>query len=348
MRTLHGAALVIYGLAAAYTQYFACVAVIMIYGYVLYALFREDRGRLKEWFLWTAVSAAGYAPWLIVLYRQMTAVNAGYWILPLSWRTFGGCVKFLMKPAFTNEFLSVGLAVVMTGVYTAVILWNMIKLCHDGRESQAVFMAAGVGTLAGLVLFGFIASMLFRPIFVYRYMIPAMGCFWLSFAVGVDGIWQNRKSGKHSRGMPAAIVLLVVVVGLRDYRAFMGEEEYKILLMKETEAALSSIAPDDVVVYNFDQVQAVTSWYLPAETESYLWRGTPEALIQEIIRPYDVLEESAALKKWCEEGRNVWFIGSFNSRDDLVEEWRTEGLEVDETGSYLLERYWFNLYKISG
>ena len=51
-----------------------------------------------------------------------------------------------------------------------------------------------------------------------------------------------------------------MIIGLRDYRAFMGEEEYKILLMNETEEALSSIAPEDVVLYNFDQLQAVTAY----------------------------------------------------------------------------------------
>ena len=44
---------------------------------------------------------------------------------------------------------------------------------------------------------------------------------------------------------------------------------------------------------------------------------------------------------------DLWFIGSFNSRDDIVDEWQSAGLNVEEKGSFLLERYWFNLYKIS-
>ena len=47
------------------------------------------------------------------------------------------------------------------------------------------------------------------------------------------------------------------------------------------------------------------------------------------------------------QGKNLWFVGSFNSREDIVAEWREAGLEVEEKGSFLLERYWFNLYKIS-
>lgn len=359
---LHGAAMACYALAAAYTQYFAAVAAAMVFLYVLLELLRRDRRRIREWFLWVAAAAAGYTPWLVALYRQVTAVNANYWILPLSWRTFGGCVKFLMKPAFTNDTLNVVLAVVMTGIYAAVMVRQvvfLIKSCHNGREngaasSRIVFMLAGPGVLTGVVLFGFAASMLLRPVFVYRYMIPAMGCFWLSFAVGLHEIWQAGipEDGTEGRSgffkmLPAAALLFVVVVGLRDYRAFMGEEEYKIRLMKETETALSSIAPGDVVIYNFDQVQAVTAYYLPEETDSYLWCGTPETLIQDIIRPFGTVEETDALRKWCEEGRTVWFFGSFNSRDDIVEAWAVEGLQIEEAGSCLLERYWFNLYKIS-
>lgn len=359
---LHGAAMACYALAAAYTQYFAAVAAVMVFLYVLFELLRRDRSRIREWIFWVAAAAAGYTPWLVALYRQVTAVNANYWILPLSWRTFGGCVKFLMKPAFTNDTLNVVLAVVMTGIYAVVMVRQvvfLIKSCHNGREngavsSRIVFMLAGPGVLAGVVLFGFAASMLLRPVFVYRYMIPAMGCFWLSFAVGLYEIWQAGipEDGTEGRSgffkmLPAAALLFVVVVGLRDYRAFMGEEEYKIRLMKETETALSSIAPGDVVIYNFDQVQAVTAYYLPEETDSYLWCGTPETLIQDIIRPFGTVEETDALRKWCEEGRTVWFFGSFNSRDDIVEAWAVEGLQIEETGSCLLERYWFNLYKIS-
>ena len=381
VQRMHGGAMVCYSLAAAYTQYFAAVAAAMVYLYVLVELLRRDRRRIREWVLWVVVSAVAYAPWLLILYRQVTAVNANYWILPLSWRSLGGCVKFLMKPAFTNAVLSVVLAVVMTGLYTVVVLYSvacMTKLFHKGREksgeldnslaeedvslredssagsgvwaqenasAQAIFVAAGVGVLAGLVLFGFAASMLLRPIFVYRYMLPAMGCFWLSFAVGLDSCSRSRS--RMQTGIMMGITIFILLIGLRDYRAFMGEEEYKIRLMQETEEALSSIMPEDVVLYNFDQVQAVTAYYLPETIDSFLWCGTPEILIQEIIRPFDILEDTETLKNWCQKGRTVWFLGSFNSRDAVVEEWEANGLQVEEMGSYLLERYWFNLYRIS-
>ena len=400
-RGLHGAALVIYGLAAAYTQYFACVAVVMVYLFLLLAFWFLDRRRVREWFLYVAVSVICYVPWLFALAGQLGAVNENYWILPLTWRSLGGCVKFLMKPAFADDRVNTVLAVILFASYLGLWCRWMLKLFHNGRENEKtkeieeeirerdgtdkiqndgskerfLLATACIGVLAGLVAFGFAASFLLRPVFVYRYMIPALGCFWLGFALCLNEVLckpVSRRKGKtcggHTAGKlckPAfaqssaayyagiALTILVTVAGLRDYRAFMGEEEYKIRLMAETEAGLAMIGAQDSVLYNFDQVQAVTGYYLPETVERYLWQAEGETLIQEITSSCGTVEAveemREMLSKTGEDGqeKNLWFIGSFNSREDIVAEWRRDGLAVEEMGSFLLERYWFNLYKIS-
>lgn len=377
----HGTALVLCGLAAAYTQYFACVAMVMVYLYVLVVFWLRDKRRIKAWILYVAISIAGYVPWLFALAGQLSAVRENYWILPLTWRSIGGCVKFLMKPAFTNEVVNVALAVALFAGYVLVVVVsvipyakyarkreNLTRVYHNGR---VLFSLAGLFVLIGLVIFGFAASILIRPVFVYRYMIPAAGCFWLCFVLCLDDILCKLDAGSllgddnrsrlqsnitigMLRVLPAAFIVLLIVVGLRDYRAFLGEEEYKILLMKDTEEALAQIGPADMVIYNFDQVQAVTSYYLEEETKRCLWNGKAESLIQEIIGPCGMVEETDTIKEWLvqgqteqeQAGRRVWFIGSFNSREEIAAQWRGEGLLVEEKGSYLLERYWFNLYEV--
>lgn len=392
-RRLHGAALTFYGLAAAYTQYFACVAVVVVYLWVLFVFWRRERRRIREWFLYVAISVIGYVPWLFALAGQLGAVSENYWILPLTWRSLGGCVKFLMKPAFTDDRINTVLAVVLFGAYLGLWCRWASKLYHNRKEKcknrenerliwktdndkgteQFGLATAGVMVLAGLAAFGFAASFLIRPIFVYRYMIPASGCFWLGFALCLNEILCkpiSEKNGENAagrdevsrhnarrnlllEGVGVALTVLVVIIGLRDYRAFMGEEEYKIRLMAETEDALAMIGPQDSVLYNFDQVQAVTGYYLPETTARFLWRAEGEKLIGEITSPCgvvgDVEEIREMLEKTQEEGqeKSLWFIGSFNSREEIADEWRQAGLEVEELGSFLLERYWFNLYKIS-
>lgn len=383
---LHAAAFVLYGLAAAYTQYFACVAVVTVYFCLLLAFWFQDRRRIKEWLIYVGISVIAYVPWLFALAGQLNAVSENYWILPLSWRSLGGCVKFLMKPAFANETVNTVLAVILFAAYVGLWCRWLLKLYHYSREkkkkgenignkekskshaereslvvscsedeeggaSRFWLATAGIAVLAGLVAFGFAASFLIRPIFVYRYMIPAAGCFWLGFALCLNEMLCKPKAAFRAVGV--ALTVLVIMIGLRDYRAFMGEEEYKIRLMAETEEALAMIGPQDSVLYNFDQVQAVTGYYLPQTAKRYLWRTEGEKLIQEITSPCGTVEDVVEIRRMLEktadegDGENVWFIGSFNSREDIVKEWREDGLEVEGLGSFLLERYWFNLYKIS-
>lgn len=358
---LHGAALTFYGLAAAYTQYFACVAVAMVYLYVLLFFLRKDKKSVRRWLLWAALSVAGYAPWLVSLCGQLAAVRENYWILPLSLRTLGGCVKFVMKPAFANETVNVVLAVALSAVCAAVLLGAVIKLYYNGRVCDASYIAAGVGVLVGLIMFGFAASMLFRPVFVYRYMIPALGCFWLAFAVSL-GVIAGEPSKAPAAVCPsgaepafarryavvaASVCVLVLCVGLRDYRSFMGEEEYKALQMEKTETVLDRIGAEDILIFNFDQVQMVVGYYV--NNEGYLWYGEPETLIQEICGATggSLDEDTEQIRDWLSQGRKVWFLGSFRSREDVVDVLRSQGIAVGEPADCLLERYWFNLYELS-
>lgn len=363
----HFAALTFYGLSAAYTQYFACAAVVMVYAYLfLWFLVRykrsggqeKDAGKaLKKLVICALISVLAYLPWLFVLVSQVTAVRANYWILPLTWRSLGGCVKFLTKPAFSHEWLNVLLAVVLFCIYVGLLAGYGFKLWKEKAKSVRFFYAlAGCMVLCGLTAFGFIASILVRPIFVYRYMLPAMGCFWLCPVLCLDGLLfsgyepeAQKKQMEPERHRPFCLVwflysvmVVFAAVGIRDYRAFLGEEEYKAVLMKETRLAISDIAKKDIILYNFDQLQAVMGYYL--EQENYLWNGAPEPLVLEMFGNKGSVESTEQIREWLDEGRTVWFFGSFNSREDIRAEWEKDGIGTEETGSYMLERYWFNIY----
>ena len=61
-----------------------------------------------------------------------------------------------------------------------------------------------------------------------------------------------------------------------------------------------------------------------------------------------ILEEVGQIEELLNQQTegSVWFLGSFNSREEVVEQLRQKGLSVTQEGSCLLERYWFNLYRI--
>lgn len=344
-------ALTLYSLAACYTHYFACVAACMIYLYLLTAfcfghrMKREIRAYLISGFC----CAIGYLPWIIsAVTLQVGQVKENYWIQPLSLRTLGGCARFLFEPSFSNGKVNVILAVGLFLIYGALVIKlfaGLIKGKKEEGKDKAVFAAGCIGVLAGIVAFGFLASFLIRPIFVYRYMLPAMGVFWLAFAILISGL----KSKKYLL-MP--ILFFVLVIGGRDYRAFYGEEMWKRLQMEAAEKALTRIKEDDIIVFNFDQTQAVVSYYL--ENETYLWYGEPEELIREMFpQVYALVDgeftDEAGTEKMLEllrKSGQVWFLGSGNARDEIIRKWKDAGMGAEEAASVMIERYWFNLYRI--
>ena len=115
--------------------------------------------------------------------------------------------------------------------------------------------------------------------------------------------------------------------------------------MTRTEEELAKIGAEDIVLFNFDQVQAVTGWYLPRE--SYLYGGTPEKLIREMFPGVYAVPGEEWIDQQLESGKTVWFIGSGLARDGILKEWQKRGIKSVETAdSCLLERYWFNIYRL--
>ena len=343
------AGLTLCALAACYTHYFACVAACMIYVYLLVGLIRAKAMR-KKWLPFLAsgmVCAAGYLPWLLqVVTRQVGNVKENYWIQPVSWRTPGGCIKYIFQPAFTNERLSAVLAVLGFVIYAGLSAKALIKIIiHKERKTEYDFIIGCIGILLGLILFGILASIVIRPIFVYRYMLPAMAVFWLAFAILV-GDTVSRKQ------LLIPVLLFTAIVGIRNFRAFYGEEMWKFKQMEEVEIAFSQISAQDVLLFNFGQTQAVVCYYL--DNDTYLWYEQPEKLIQEMYSGVHSLVEGEftdekgmnGIKELLAEEKNVWFLGSGNAREEILAKWGQEGIVVEEIDSVMLERYWFNIYII--
>lgn len=332
--------LTVYGILAAYTHYFACVAAGLVFLYLLCLILyrirykKDNKFLLGNWLISVAAFSIAYFPWLFVAAAQVARVKENYWILPLTWRTFGSCVKFLMKPPFGNGIWQVMAAVILFFIYVGLMgyfLWNNRK-----NQEETFFAIAGTGVLAGVVLFGFAASFLLRPIFIVRYMLPAVGCFWLSFSVFVSKTIHRKRIF-----IPAAC--LILIIGIGDYRWFRNDETWRRERMEETEAALSEILPEDMVITHFNHVQGVTGYYL--DNVVYLWDAQPEELICDIIEnKYDSISSVKELKDRIEAGNCVWFIGS--KQADVLREWEQAGIHSEEKQEFMLEVYWATLYRL--
>lgn len=371
----------VYGILTAYTQYYACVAVIAIYiaVFIFYAVMAhknktgksvcekvqinqeqvenrktiqneaaiqnkvaiKDQNRIcarngiGKVLLCAGLSVLAYLPWLPFFFSQVQTVSSSYWIQPLTWKSIFGCMKYIFLPVSYAVKKNYVLACVMILLFGAAFLYSFLMKRKDARGR--FFLLTGLWIAVFTTLIGFVCSILNRPIFVYRYLIPCLGAMWLVAAVVLwDFIEKNW-----------GILLFVpfLLSGYSNMQGFYGEENKKIAEMKVTQSFLADFPKDAVVLCNFNHVQAVTACYLKDSNEIWLYGSNPEDLIAELLPQCRGLEDTTELSQLVKE-RNVYFFGSFNSREELLKEWETEGIAYTEEGTYLLERYYFNVYHL--
>lgn len=371
----------VYGILTAYTQYYACVAVIAIYiaVFIFYAVMAhknktgksvcekvqinqeqvenrktiqneaaiQNKVAIKEQnricarngigkvLLCAGLSVLAYLPWLPFFFSQVRTVSSSYWIQPLTWKSIFGCMKYIFLPVSYAVKKNYVLACVMILLFGAAFLYSFLMKRKDARGR--FFLLTGLWIAVFTTLIGFVCSILNRPIFVYRYLIPCLGAMWLVAAVVLwDFIEKNW-----------GILLFVpfLLSGYSNMQGFYGEENKKIVEMKATQSFLADFPKDAVVLCNFNHVQAVTACYLKDSNEIWLYGSNPEDLIAELLPQCRGLEDTTELSQLVKE-RNVYFFGSFNSREELLKEWETEGIAYTEEGTYLLERYYFNVYHL--
>lgn len=371
----------VYGILTAYTQYYACVAVIAIYiaVFIFYAVMAhknktgksvcekvqinqeqvenrktiqneaaiqnkvaiKDQNRIcarngiGKVLLCAGLSVLAYLPWLPFFFSQVQTVSSSYWIQPLTWKSIFGCMKYIFLPVSYAVKKNYVLACVMILFFGAAFLYSFLMKRKDARGR--FFLLTGLWIAVFTTLIGFVCSILNRPIFVYRYLIPCLGAMWLVAAVVLwDFIEKNW-----------GILLFVpfLLSGYSNMQGFYGEENKKIAEMKVTQSFLADFPKDAVVLCNFNHVQAVTACYLKDSNEIWLYGSNPEDLIAELLPQCRGLEDTTELSQLVKE-RNVYFFGSFNSREELLKEWETEGIAYTEEGTYLLERYYFNVYHL--
>ena len=371
---VNGLALWLYSSASAYTHYYGALSAGIIFGMLFVTMLvffiRAMKSGGKESVSFKAfgmliicmnLTAIAYVPWLSVFLSQASAVKANYWIQPVGLRSLGSAAKYLFRGYFSNEKIAVVLAVVFFALIAALFIKNLIGYVKERQDSD-LFVILSFLVLPLLVAGGLLASVLLRPVFVNRYMLPAYGCFWLSVSImasrEIEVFFGNStaKAGDGVKGhklfgeLGIILALLILVTGIVDYKTFIGNEKYRMVNMEKTSELFSTIDPDTIIISNFIHVQGLLSYYLNRNSEDYrvfLYQEEPEPLIKEMVPGLETIDDPVDIANYLEGGKKVLFLGSFNSREELVKQWEDEfGIKNENQGSYLMERYWFDVFAL--
>ncbi|GAA6512917.1 glycosyltransferase family 39 protein [Enterocloster bolteae] len=210
----HWAGLIILSLAAAYTHYFALVAVFWVWIICELSNIRSFTF-LKKWIIAGCLVFIGYLPWLFVLLRQTQEVFTNYWIKDINFETIKNYFWYIYS---TN----VPYVAKLSYMFILILLFYHIKKYKNIK----IFQAGGYVLLPFIVIFcGVVISKIFRPVFMYRYIVPSLG----TMAVGEILLIKNLQE-KSKRCEPflntAVLVMFVIIVSLNLRQSIIKEKYY--------------------------------------------------------------------------------------------------------------------------
>ena len=190
---------------AAYTQYYALIAVALVYLWILAVLFFRKQKGIGKWCICVGASAGAYLPWLFVLLGQFGAVREDYWIPPVSVRDL---MSYIMFPFYSSMTVLAGAALAL---FTAVILAVEVIGRMIRRKEKAIdwgTIVYGVFVYGGVIGIGVLVSVLVSPVFSVRYVKCILGILVLCLA----GLFST--AGKRKQIILHLVFLIFAVCNL--------------------------------------------------------------------------------------------------------------------------------------
>ena len=244
----HWLKLVLLNVLAAYTHYFAGVAVAAVSVFALiYLLYRGAnlKKTLANWSIHCALMLILYLPWIPVLFKQMSNVGEGYWITAITEAELHGYPNILFS--LTNDLYRDLLIV-------AYLLGFFVFLKQFTRTHQNLWLAGCYIVILMWFGFGIGYSMLRSPILTSRYMTVLLPLFWIPVCIS----YVKPKMHKYS----ALLFVLFALSFIDTYE--LAYDKYSNMSQEDMIAEMQSVlSEDDALFYTNIKNLCVQKAYMP-------------------------------------------------------------------------------------
>lgn len=293
---------------AAYTHYFAFVAVLFVLGYLFLAICITKRQLLKSWLISVIVMLILYLPWLGSFILQITRVGGSYWIPPITPETIWGYFTWMfdleLVPGTVYGFLL---------ILALSVVFNVIRIIKN-REKEDIYALLCLLVPFATAGFGIVISLVNSPIFRDQYITPTLGLL----AVFI-GIVLAKADWKVLIPVIAFFLFAGAVQYKENYR-----EEYKSSYIKQTlDFFEENLNEDDYILYNYKEMAYIYELYFPEERMAY-------------VEDFDLSGDFDTV--WFLNTHNMWPI----TQKDLID----NGLTMEFMGLYGIEYNPFDLYRV--
>ena len=240
---------VLFSLGAAYTHYYALIAVSFFYmALVIFCL--QKKIPVKTTICIITCTVTGYVPWLLIMIKTFLRTSEDFWMSTIP------TVKEFLLYYFDSDYESY--SALMLGISCALIIWfGLIRRDHE----SGWILSGGVAAFGVLVL-GLLISYLVIPSFSQRYLYPVLVVMWL-----VSGTCLNKL--KHGQIIIAVLIILSLAVFVPSYIRTYTKDWHRNELCRKTDEQLNDlIGNNDVILTDNEHLAwTILDYYLP-DTES--------------------------------------------------------------------------------
>lgn len=298
------------GVGAAYTHYFAFVAVLWIYGFLFLYFLIRTRKTLWKWILAAVVSLVAYLPWLAIMLGQVRSVSEDYWITQIDASTILGYFTWMAE---TELPYASAILAVLFAVALVLVFYQIIRRKKMEKKTAAAVLGLAVPVL--VIATGVILSLLIRPVFVSRYVFPSLGLLCLFLAIAFSYLKPRTW---------VFMGLFWLALGTIDYQKNYYEE-YQSTYTPQTEQFLKDhVGDNDLVVYNYPGYAYIYEYYIDKD---------------KLVDIQDVNLDG--------DYDNLWFLDTPLNQEFTGEQLADNGLVMIPMGQYGIEDNEFKIYLIT-
>lgn len=254
----------LFSLAAAYTHYYALIAVAFFYVALFIHSIFKNRAAIKRDIIISLIAVVAYLPWLRILLQSVRVRINNYWITDAEIPTVRNCFDFIFSEHFPGWMwrLSI-LMLVLTVLYESGFLIIekssakefIVKIMQKIHYSDLlVLIAVGLFSFVGTALVGIIVSKEITPFFVVRFMYVLALVVWLIFGI----MFHKMKLGILWCTLFTAWILTILVPA---YKAISAWDMINFQRTMITVNTVNEIPAEDTIILNYEDQEFVPNYY---------------------------------------------------------------------------------------
>ena len=319
----------IFTLLAGYTHLYSALMVGIIYSSLFIFIIIKKRSLIKKYFIFAISTIMCYIPWIICIFSQINKVSGGFWIPQITLHDCISYFQFIFMPDTGDESSKFVLFILMI----MLMLVIFIKLVLDKNKR---FLIIGFCLPFMVIIIGVVVSIIKNPIFVSRYMFPALGCMWLVVSI----VLFNTKINDFLKNIS---LLLLVIVGIANVNSFLRNE---VALQKEEPQflELKNILNDgDIIITDYGHVQLLLAYELYPKT-IYQFEQDNDIMINKLFQNVKGNLETKNIIEYLKLKKQVYFVNANNNIENIF---NNNKIKYENLGTYKEDWYNMKLYKLS-